>query len=91
MNAPLSAEEAIRRGNRIKEFLEDPIIRHALEELKEDNYVAFTNADSSDKRVTAWAKAQVLQDFAVALAATVDAGKRGAAELENAEKRKTRK
>ena len=91
MSEPLSAEAAVTRGNQIVAFLKDPDIRGALEDLKEQNYIEFTNAKSSDQRVTTWAKAQVLQDFATALAAIVSAGERGAAQIKSAEKRDLRK
>jgi hypothetical protein len=82
----MSREEAVRRQHRVEEFLKDEIIRQALDDLKDDNYVFFTGAVSSDQRVTAWAKAQALADFSKELLRIVDAGKRASAEIDKAEK-----
>lgn len=82
----MSNEENVRQQRRIEEFLRDPIITQALLDLKEDNYIYFTNAATSDQRVTAWAKAQALADFSKELLRIVDAGKRASAEIEKAEK-----
>jgi hypothetical protein len=82
----MSQEELVRRQKRVEAFLKDEIIMQALVDLKEDNYVFFTNATSSDLRVTAWAKAQALADFSKELLRIVDAGKRASAEIDKAEK-----
>ena len=82
----MSKEELVRQQRRIEEFLKDELITRVLLDLKEDNYIYFTNATSSDQRVTAWAKAQALAAFSQELLRIVDAGKRASAEIEKAEK-----
>jgi hypothetical protein len=83
----MSNEELVRRQHRVEAFLKDEIITQALLDLKEDNYIYFTNAATSDQRVTAWAKAQALADFSKELLRLVDAGKRASSEIEKAEKK----
>ena len=82
----MSQEELVRRQRKIEAFLKDETIMQALVDLKEDNYIYFTGAVSSDQRVTAWAKAQALADFSKELLRIVDAGKRASAEIDKAEK-----
>lgn len=82
----MSNEELVRRQRRVEAFLKDEIIMQALIDLKDDNYVFFTNATTSDHRVTAWAKAQALAAFSQELLRVVDAGKRASVDIEKAER-----
>jgi hypothetical protein len=90
MSEKVPNEELLRRKRVVEGFLKDEIIKQALLDLEADNYVFFTNASTSDLRVTAWAKAQALAAFSTELLRVVGAGQRAAAEIENATKRDSR-
>lgn len=69
-----TADEIIRDATRVKEFLADPIIEGAMSRMERRFYEAFIAADSSEKRVTAWAQATVLRTFETELNAVIGAG-----------------
>lgn len=72
-----SPEQIVRDGQRISEFLKDPAIEAAMSRMERRIYEEFLDADSSEKRVTTWAKATVLREFERELRSIV-----GAAEME---------
>ena len=78
-----SAEEIIRDAQRISDFLKDDAIAAALSRMERRFYEEFIAADSSEKRVTAWAKANVLRNFEAELQIVMDAGE---IEVKNAAK-----
>jgi hypothetical protein len=71
-----SAEQIIRDADRISEFLKDEVIAGALSRMERRIYEEFQAADSSEKRVTTWAKSVVLRDFETELRSIIDAGER---------------
>lgn len=56
-------EQLIQDAHRIDLFLKDEAIIAAFSRMERAYYEEFANADSSEKRVTVWAKAKVLKDF----------------------------
>lgn len=70
----LSREALAAAGYRVNEFLNDDIVKQALDALHNKYVAEFKAADSSEKRVTAWAQFRVLDDFQTALRAVVNAG-----------------
>lgn len=72
---PLSTEEVIRRAGVVDEFLQNEVIAGILSRLERKYYEEFLASDSSEKRVTAWAKAKTLRDFEQETKAVIDGGK----------------
>lgn len=70
-------DEIIADANRISQFLADPVIANALTRFERRTYEELLSADSSEKRVIAHVKANVLRDFETELQACL-----GAAEME---------
>lgn len=68
-------------GNRMREFLRDDTVNEALSRLERKYYEEFKHADSSEKRVTAWAKANALHDLTQQLLGVIDDGELAVAEL----------
>ncbi len=81
-------EKAIRDGQRVKQFLADEVIDGAFKSVASDIYAEFRQADSSEKRVTAWAKSNALEAILTELNAIASRGEYEAKELEKAERRK---
>ena len=69
-----SPEQLIADASRLTAFLADEAIEAALSRMERRFYEDFINADSSEKRVTTWAKATVLRDFERELRSITDAG-----------------
>ncbi len=69
-----TADEIIRDANRIAEFLRDPVIAEAMTRFERRTYEELIAADSSEKRVVAHVKANVLRDFESELKIILDAG-----------------
>lgn len=72
----ITADEAkaIQASARIEEFLKDPVIQGALEQLHKKLYEEFRAAAQADKRLEAWARAKALDDLANELKVIVDRG-----------------
>lgn len=70
----LTSEQVVQRASRLKQLLDDPIIADALSRMERRFYEEFIAADSSEKRVTAWAKANVLKEFEREMNSVFDAG-----------------
>jgi hypothetical protein len=69
-----SAEQIIADANRITAFLKDPVIAEAMSRFERRTYEELIGADSSEKRVVAHVKANVLRDFETELRSILDAG-----------------
>lgn len=78
MNNP---EQAVLRANRLKQFMEDEIVDGALKELATRYYGEFRKATSSELRVQAWAKSNVLEDFLTELQVVLTSGEQAALEI----------
>lgn len=62
----------------MKQIMDDDVMKAALARVSVSIYAEFRRADSSEKRVTAWAKANVLEEILTELQAVKDAGEREA-------------
>lgn len=58
-----SPEQMLADARRIDEFLKDEAIDAAFRRMERSYYEEFIAASSSEARVQAWAKANVLKDF----------------------------
>lgn len=67
-------ERVLHEAARIKGFLTDEIVAKHLGLLERKYYEEFLRADTSEKRVRAWAQATVLREFTQELQAVVGAG-----------------
>lgn len=76
----MSEEKAITDGQRLKNFLEDEVVRAAFGRLEQSYFAEFQNADTPAVRESVWAKQKALMDLARELRATVDRGTRAAAD-----------
>ncbi len=76
-----SPETRALNGAKMQEFLHDDTVNAAFSRLERRYYEAFKSADSSDKRVTAWAKANALADLQQELLSVVADGEDAVAEL----------
>lgn len=79
-------EERIAHAKRLQQFLADPLVATALTALERRYYEEYLSADSSEKRVTAWAKGNVLRDLNGALKAVLDDGEMAKDEKNRKEK-----
>lgn len=64
----------IQDGLRVKQWLEDELFKGILKRVSVNIYDEFRAADSSEKRVTAWAKANALEAILVEMNAVVENG-----------------
>lgn len=69
-----SPEQVIADAARIDAFMKDEAVGGALSRMERRFYEEFIGADSSEARVKAWAKANVLRDLERELKIIVDAG-----------------
>ena len=83
----VTPEQAIQHAAKVEQFLKDDAISGAFARLERRYYEAFKQADSSEKRVTAWAKANVLDDFLTELRIIISTGERFVLEAAQAAKR----
>lgn len=72
----------IQDGLRVKQWLDDELFKDVLKTVSANIYAEFRAADSSEKRVTAWAKANALEAILVALNSVVEEGERARLESE---------
>lgn len=56
-------DQLLREGMRMKEILADDLLVEARALMERRYYEEFKRADSSEERVRAWAKANLLDDF----------------------------
>lgn len=70
----MTREDAIQAAARVDSFLKDDAITGALSRMERRYYEEFKAADSSEKRVTAWAKAHHLDDFLTELRIVISTG-----------------
>lgn len=77
----MNHEQAIHAAARVDQFLKDDAISGALSRMERRYFEEFKHADSSEKRVTAWAKAKVLDDFLAELRIVIDTGERAVLEI----------
>lgn len=68
--------QAIQDASEVTRFMKSDVGKGALARVATKYYEEFRAADSSEKRVTAWAKANALEDFLKELQAIQDAGER---------------
>lgn len=66
----------IQDGMRVRAWLEDPLMDGILKSVAANIYNEFREADSSEKRVTTWAKAKALEAIINEMQAVVSAGER---------------
>ena len=69
-----SPEETIRVAAKIDAMLKDDDIKDAFKAVSVRYYEEFRRAKSSEERVTAWAKANALEDVLTQLRVGIDAG-----------------
>lgn len=81
-------EQAIQDAMRVQTFLKDDVIAGVLSRLERAFYEEFVAADSSEKRVTAWAKATVLRKFEMELQIVMDAGEKEVLRIANETKKR---
>lgn len=86
----MTAQEKIDAAMRVSNFLKDPAIITALAGVKWRNYERFESADSSEKRVQAWACAHVLKEFEQELQLVIDQGEHEVLKIADAVKRASR-
>lgn len=72
----------IQDGLRVKTWLEDELFKDILKTVAANIYAEFRAADSSEKRVTAWAKANALEAILVEMNAVVENGETASRESE---------
>lgn len=72
----MSPEKTIEDARVVKNFLDNDVVKAALARVSVRYYEEFRRADSSEKRVTAWARANALEDVLTELQAVKDAGER---------------
>ena len=77
----MSLESDVRDAERLKEFLKDGAVERCLGLLERKYYEHFLAADSSEKRVVAWAQANVLRDFHKHLAGVLTDGENAEHEI----------
>jgi len=78
-----SPEFRAARASRINQFLGDDAVTWVFSRMERQYYEEFKNADSSEKRVTAWAKAKALSDFEKELKGILDDGELAHAEMQS--------
>lgn len=66
--------DTIRIAAKIDQFIKDEDVDAAFKRVATRYYEEFRAADSSEKRVVAWAKANALEDVLLQLRITIDAG-----------------
>lgn len=88
----MTPSERINAKQTIETFLKDDVIAGVLAKMERKYYEEFKQAMTSEERVRAWSKANLLDDFVHGMAAVVESGKAAllemAAEQKNAERRK---
>jgi hypothetical protein len=75
---------AIQAAMRVSNFLKDEAVANALALLERKYYEEFKKSESSEARVRAWAKANVLDDFKDQLQIVIDTGEVAVLELARA-------
>lgn len=66
----------IQDGLKVKAWLEDPLMDGIIKTVAANIYNEFRAADNSEKRVTAWARANALEALISEMKAVVSAGER---------------
>lgn len=66
----------IQDGQRVKAWLDDELMKGVFKTVAANIYNDFRAADSSEKRVTAWARANALEGIINEMQAIVSAGER---------------
>jgi hypothetical protein len=87
----VTPEQTIRDAATVDQFLKNEVIDATLKGLAVRYYAEFRASDSSEKRVTSWAKTNVLEDFLTELRAVVSAGEAAVLNAARAEALRTRK
>ena len=82
-----SPERIVQEAARIDQFLRDDVVGGALQRMERRYYEEFLAADSSEARVKAWAKANVLRDLEGQMKSLVDAGEFEILQMAKAAKR----
>lgn len=80
----MDSREEVARGARVQEFLNDPIIRGALDALEHDVFEQWKRATKVDERERLHAKVSVLEDFRGSLETIRNDGERAEIELDAA-------
>lgn len=68
--------QAIHDAAEVSRFMKSDVGKGALARIAAKYYEEFRRADSSEKRVTAWAKANALEDFLTEIQTVQDSGER---------------
>lgn len=77
----MTREKAVQDAMRVQNFLKDDVIGAVLARMERRYYEEFLKADSSEKRVTAWAKATTLRNLEHEMQITLDEGERAVLEI----------
>ena len=78
MSTPIQDKQTVER------FKNDDVMKSVFATLAARYYKLFRDADSSEKRVTAWALSNALEDLLDEMEAVVSAGERAEIETERA-------
>lgn len=87
----LSAEEqAVLDGRRVREILDEPVMRTVLARMKEKYLQLWISGDTVEKREQAHARASVLEAFVQECVNLIEAGKRASIEKAQRSEREER-
>lgn len=75
-------EQEIRDGERMTQFLTDPVVQDSIKHLRDRYYDDFKSSTSPERRNDAWACARVIDDFENELRAVAESGALARARLE---------
>lgn len=81
-------EQQIQAGNRVLQFLSDPVIAGAITNLEQKYYDEWRAGETVEQREAAHAKTRVLDDLKIELQSIVDSGVRANVEKERRERGK---
>jgi hypothetical protein len=84
----MTAEErAIADGRRVRDILDEPVMRTVLERMKQRYLDQWLHGETVEKREQAHARASVLEGFVQECASLIDSGKRESLERDRREQR----
>lgn len=70
----MTEHEQIEAGRRVEQFLADDAVKGAISKLNDAYYLEFKSATDDADMQRAWAKARVMEDFALSLRSIMDNG-----------------
>lgn len=86
----MASTDPIEVGRRVKALLDDPAVQDLMAQAKAQNYTLFRIAKTEEERVTAQARAQVMETWESLLLAVVAVGERSEIERDKQKEREDR-